>query len=153
MEVKLIDQMSEDLINTQLEGTTQEEIIEEMMELFAEDNAINSKADFKKAILEREAQASTGIGHEVAVPHGQSDAVIKPGVAFGIVQGGVDWHSHDGAPVKLIFMVAAPEGDNGEEHLRIMQMIASKLRDEDFRKELLKVKNFAEAYELLKEIE
>lgn len=150
--MKLIDQMSERLINIHLEGSSQEAVIEEMIELFAEDNAINSKADFKQSILAREEETSTGIGHEVAVPHGKTDAVIKAGVAFGRVAGGVDWKSHDGKPVKLIFMVAAPDEEQGEGHLEIMQMIAEKLRDEKFKERLLQAENNEAAMEVLKEI-
>ncbi|SDN86260.1 PTS sugar transporter subunit IIA [Alkalicoccus daliensis] len=150
--MKLIDQLSENLISIYLEGKTKEEVIEEMTALFAEDNAINSKADFKEAILAREAESSTGVGHEVAVPHGKTDAVLKHGVAFGRSTEGVDWQSHDGLPVKLIFMVAAPAEDQGEEHLQIMQMISSKLRDDDFKRQLLEAETQEEVWELLKTI-
>lgn len=150
--MKLIDQMSDNLVNIYLEGMSREAVIEEMTDLFAEDNAINSKEDFKQSLLAREEEASTGIGHEVAVPHGKTDAVLKSGVAFGRVSGGVDWNSHDGQPVKLIFMVAAPDEEQGEGHLEIMQMISQKLRDESFKQKLLTVKTNEEAMQLLKEI-
>ncbi|PTL37635.1 PTS sugar transporter subunit IIA [Alkalicoccus saliphilus] len=151
--MKLTDLILENLIHVHMEGLTKEEIIDELVDRFAEDDAINSKVDFKEAIMRREEQDSTGIGRGVAVPHGQSEAVLKTGVAFGLVAHGVDWNSHDGEPVQLIFMVADTEDDQGEQHLRIMQMIAKKLKDDDYRQRLLSVKNNDEALELLKEIQ
>lgn len=150
--MKLIEQMSESLINIHLEGLTKEEVMEEMAELFAEDNAINSKTDFIEAVSAREEESSTGIGQEVAVPHGKTDAVLKHSVAFGRAPGGVDWKSHDGSPVKLIFMVAAPAEHQGEEHLQIMQIISRKLREEDFKKQLLEASTEKEVWELLEKI-
>ncbi|TVP86334.1 MAG: PTS sugar transporter subunit IIA [Alkalicoccus sp.] len=151
--MKLTDLILENLIHVHMEGLTKEQIIDELVDRFAEDNAINSKVDFKEAVMRREEQDSTGIGRGVAVPHGQSEAVLKTGVAFGLVSHGVDWNSQDGEPVHLIFMVADTEDDQGEQHLRIMQMIAKKLKDNDYRQRLLSVKNNDEALELLKEIQ
>ncbi len=47
----------------------------------------------KEAIFKREAQSTTGIGANIAIPHGKSDAVKRPAVVFGLQRDGVDWNS------------------------------------------------------------
>ena len=114
---------------------------------------LDSKEDFKKAILKREAESTTGLGMNIAIPHGKSVAVKRPAVVFGIKRDGVDWKSLDGSDAKLIFMIAVPEEANGNAHLKILQMLSRKLMDNDFREQLLKVTEKEEALKLLDTIE
>ena len=73
-------------------------------------------------------------------------------MVFGIKQSGIDWKSLDGTEAKLIFMIAVPKGNEGNEHLKILQMLSRKLMDDSFRERLLSVRTKAEAYKLLDEI-
>lgn len=150
---KLTDITSYELIDTDLSGTTQEEIIDEMIEKLNVVGALDSKAAFKEAILNREKESSTGIGMNIAIPHGKSQAVKKPRVVFGIKKDGVDWKSLDGTDAKLIFMIAVPESSAGNEHLKILQMLSRKLMDDEFRDQLLSAQTKEEAYQLLENIE
>jgi PTS system fructose-specific IIC component len=117
------------------------------------EGVLTSSAEFKQAILKREQESSTGIGMNVAVPHGKSAAVLKPRVVFGIKPEGVDWNSSDGTPAKLIFMIAVPAENKGNEHLKILQMLSRKLMDDAFREQLLQVTTKQEAYQLLDQIQ
>ncbi|MEH6940560.1 PTS fructose transporter subunit IIABC [Bacillus sp. JJ722] len=150
---KLTDITSYELIDTDLKGTTQEEIIDEMIEKLNVVGALDSKAAFKEAILNREKESSTGIGMNIAIPHGKSQAVKKPRVVFGIKKDGVDWKSLDGTDAKLIFMIAVPERSAGNEHLKILQMLSRQLMDDGFREQLLSAQTKEEAYQLLENIE
>lgn len=150
---KLTDIISLDLIETDLKGNTQESIIDEMVEKLNYAGVLDSKEDFKKAILKREAESTTGLGMNIAIPHGKSVAVKRPAVVFGIKRDGVDWKSLDGSDAKLIFMIAVPEEANGNAHLKILQMLSRKLMDNDFREQLLKVTEKEEALKLLDTIE
>ena len=94
---KLTDIVTPDLINLNLVGTTQDAVIDEMIGVLERNGAVRADGDFKQAILAREQESSTGIGMNIAIPHGKSDAVLKPSVVFGIQQDGVDWKSLDGA--------------------------------------------------------
>ncbi|WP_406686113.1 PTS sugar transporter subunit IIA, partial [Rossellomorea vietnamensis] len=66
---------------------------------------------------------------------------------------GVDWKSLDGSDAKLIFMIAVPKDSEGNEHLKILQLLSRQLMDEDYRDQLLNVKTREEAYVLLEKIE
>ncbi|MGM9928352.1 MAG: fructose PTS transporter subunit IIA [Bacillus sp. (in: firmicutes)] len=149
---KLTDITSFELIETDLTGKTQDEIIDEMIKKLDKAGALHSKEEFKKAIINREKEGSTGIGMNIAIPHGKSAAVKKPSVVFGIKKEGVDWKSLDGTTAKLIFMIAVPESSAGNEHLKILQMLSRQLMDETYRGKLLSASTKHEAYTLLEEI-
>ncbi|MFB4330081.1 fructose-specific PTS transporter subunit EIIC [Paenibacillus sp. CR_12] len=149
---KLTDIVTPDLINLNLVGTTQDAVIDEMIGVLERNGAIRADGDFKQAILAREQESSTGIGMNIAIPHGKSDAVLKPSVVFGIQQDGVDWKSLDGSEAKLIFMIAVPRNSKQNAHLKVLQMLSRKLMDDDFREALLAVTTKEEAYRLLDQV-
>ncbi|MDR9797666.1 fructose PTS transporter subunit IIA [Aeribacillus pallidus] len=150
--MNLSDLTNMELIDVNLKGTTRDEIIDELIEKLDSAGVLQSSRKFKKAILKREKESSTGIGFSIAIPHGKSKAVLKPSVVFGVQKNGVDWNSMDGTPAKLIFMIAVPEESAGNEHLKILQMLSRKLMDETFREQLLEVQTNEEAYQLLSTI-
>lgn len=149
---KLTDIVTPDLINLNLIGTTQDAVIDEMIGVLERNGAVRADGDFKQAILAREQESSTGIGMNIAIPHGKSDAVLKPSVVFGIQQDGVDWKSLDGSEAKLIFMIAVPRNSKQNAHLKVLQMLSRKLMDDDFREALLAVTTKEEAYQLLDQV-
>ncbi|APB68951.1 PTS mannose transporter subunit IIABC [Paenibacillus polymyxa] len=149
---KLTDIVTMDLINLDLEGTTRDAVVDEMIGALERTGAVSSASDFKQAILAREEEGSTGIGMNIAIPHGKSEAVLKPSVVFGIKQGGVDWNSADGSEAKLIFMIAVPRNSKENAHLKVLQMLSRKLMDDHFRETLLAVVSKEEAYQLLDQV-
>jgi PTS system fructose-specific IIC component len=150
---KLTDITSLELIETDLTGTTRDDVIDELIAKFDQAGILSSKEDYKQAILNREGESSTGLGMNIAIPHGKTNAVKRPAVAFGIKRDGVDWNSLDGSDAKLIFMIAVPETAAGNDHLKILQMLSRKLMNDDFREQLLHVTIKEEAFKLLKTIQ
>ncbi|MBS4179525.1 fructose-specific PTS transporter subunit EIIC [Lederbergia citrea] len=149
---KLTDIMSIDLIDVNLQGTSRDSVIDELIGKLDRQDVLDSKDVFKQAILNREKESTTGLGMNIAIPHGKSKAVREPAVVFGLKRDGVDWHSLDGTDAKIIFMIAVPEESAGNEHLKILQMLSRKLMDDSFRNELLSVQSNEEAYKLLEKI-
>ncbi|MCC2931577.1 PTS fructose transporter subunit IIABC [Bacillus sp. LBG-1-113] len=149
---KLTDIMSLDLIEPTLSGETRGDIIDEMIQKLSRTGMLHSESGFKQAIMNREQEGTTAIGMNIAIPHGKSDAVKKPSVAFGIKQSGIDWNSLDGSEAKLIFMIAVPKDSGGNQHLKLLQMLSRKLMDDSYRERLLSVQTKEEAYKLLDEI-
>ncbi|CAM4246961.1 PTS fructose transporter subunit IIABC [Bacillus paramycoides] len=149
---KLTDITSLELIETDLKGEIRDDVIDEMVQKLNHVGALHSKTEFKQAIMNREQESTTGIGMNIAIPHGKSEAVKKPSVVFGIKQSGVDWKSLDGTEAKLIFMIAVPKESEGNQHLKILQMLSRKLMDDNYRERLLSVQTKEEAYKLLDEI-
>ncbi|WP_085506047.1 PTS fructose transporter subunit IIABC [Thalassobacillus devorans] len=149
---KLTDITTPELINIDLEGSSRDDVIDELIQTLDTEGVLDSKTEFKQAIINREQESSTGLGMNIAIPHGKSSAVKKPAVVFGIKRDGVDWNSMDGTDAKLIFMIAVPKERQGDDHLKILQMLSRRLMDEKFREDLLHVKTREEAYQLLETI-
>lgn len=149
---KLTDITNENLITIDLKGSKRDDVIDEMIDMLEVEDVLQSKKDFKDAIIARENESSTGIGMNIAIPHGKSPAVSEPRVVFGIKRDGIDWNSLDGTEARLIFMIAVPKESEGDAHLKILQMLSRKLMDDEYREQLLNVTSNEEAYELLKEV-
>nr|MCR4999434.1 fructose-specific PTS transporter subunit EIIC [Lachnospiraceae bacterium] len=79
----------------------------------------------------REEESTTGIGDGIAIPHCKSDAVSAPGLAAMVVRGGVDFDALDGAPVDLIFLIAAPNTEDNV-HLEVLSRLSMLLMDPKF---------------------
>ncbi|HLR53627.1 MAG TPA: PTS fructose transporter subunit IIABC [Pseudogracilibacillus sp.] len=150
---QLTDILDINLINTNLSGHTRDEVIDECVQTLNKQGVLESPEIFTQAILDREKESTTGMGMNIAIPHGKSTAVKKPAVTFGIKAEGVDWYSLDGTDAKLVFMIAVPEESAGDDHLKILQMLSRKLMDEDFREQLMQVTSKEEAYHLLETVQ
>lgn len=146
---KLTDIVSDQALLLDVKGQTKEDVMDEMIAKFGELEKITSTSEFKKAILAREAESTTGIGMSVAIPHGKSSAVKEPSVVFGRCPEGIDWASLDGEPAKLMFMIAVPADNQTDAHLKILQMLSRKLMDDQFREELLAATTKDEVMSLL----
>ncbi|MFC7321713.1 PTS fructose transporter subunit IIABC [Halobacillus campisalis] len=149
---KLTDITTQELINIDVAGEKRDDVIDELIATMDANAILKSTDQFKEAIISREKESSTGLGMNIAIPHGKSAAVKKPAVVFGIKRDGVDWNSMDGTDAKLIFMIAVPKEHEGDDHLKILQMLSRRLMDGEFREELLSVETKEEAYRLLETI-
>ncbi|HSH36087.1 PTS sugar transporter subunit IIA [Schnuerera sp.] len=133
-------------ISFDLKGGNKEEVIDELIELLYKDGAVTNKKDFKLAVIKREEQFSTGIGHGIGIPHGKSDAVSMASIAFGISKDGVDFDSMDGQPVNLIFLIAVPKNSD-DMHLKILSFISRRLMHSDVRGKLMKAQSYEDILE------
>lgn len=88
-------------------------------------------------VKKREAISTTGIGDGVAIPHAKSKWVKVPTVIVGKSKRGIEWESLDDEKVKMVFLIAVPDGE-GNEHLKILQILAVSLMDDEFREEIEK---------------
>ena len=135
-------------INLNLKGQTKQEIIDEMVEILYQGGKLNDKEEYKKAILAREAQSSTGLEEGIAIPHAKTSAVKIPSIAFGLSKNGVDYESLDGEPSKLFFMIAAP-ANASDTHIEILSKLTTMLLDDEIREKLLEVKTEQEVMDIL----
>jgi fructose-specific phosphotransferase system IIA component len=137
--MKLKDILSEDRIKIPLENTGKEKIIEEMVELIDKSRKVRNKSQILKAVLDREAVMSTGVGDEVAIPHGKADGIEDIVAALGITKEPVDFKSLDKKPVKLIWLLVGPQDKTGP-HLKALSRISRLMHKKDFRERLIKSK-------------
>lgn len=126
--------------------------IDHLIDLMDASGKISDKAAYKKGILAREAETSTGIGDGIAIPHAQVAAVKKAGLSAMTVPAGVEYESLDGLPAKLFFMIAAPEGE-GNVHLQALAKLSMLLMNEDFRNKLINAETAEEFLRIIDEEE
>ncbi len=87
------------------------------------------------ALMEREASASTGIGHGVALPHALIPGVKRISGVFLRLKPPVEFGAVDDEPVDLILTLLAPP-EQGGEHLRALARSARALRSAELRRQL-----------------
>ncbi|MBU5213923.1 PTS fructose transporter subunit IIABC [Heyndrickxia oleronia] len=134
--MKIIELLTKDTINLSINSTEKMDAIEELVSVLDSANKLNDRAEFKKAILKREEQSTTGIGEGIAIPHAKTKAVKQAAIAFGRSSNGVDYDSLDGQPSHLFFMIAAPEGANNT-HLEALSRLSTILLKQEVRQLLL----------------
>ncbi|MGX5378161.1 PTS fructose transporter subunit IIABC [Ligilactobacillus sp. LYQ135] len=113
-----------------LKATTKAGVIDEMVHNYYEKGIIDDEELYKKDILKREAEGSTGMGDGIAIPHAHDKAVKQAAVMFARSKAGVDFDSMDGQPTHLFFMIAAPEGADNT-HLQALAALSQVLMNPD----------------------
>ncbi|WP_163652053.1 PTS fructose transporter subunit IIABC [Listeria sp. PSOL-1] len=145
--MKITDLLNKDVMIMSLKATNKEEAIDEMIASLSQHQKINDINLFKKAIMTREEESSTGIGEGIAMPHAKTKAVSEPTVVFAKSEAGIDYASLDGEPAYLFFMIAATDGAN-ETHLETLAALSRLLIHPDFVQKLKAAKTSEEVIHL-----
>jgi nitrogen PTS system EIIA component len=136
--VRIEDILRESCVMADLEATTKQDVLVELVSALKKANLIQSPEGVVRVILDREKLGSTGIGDGVAIPHGKMKDLDQVLCVFGRSQKGVAFEALDGKPVQILFLLIAPEG-SASVHLKILSRISRILRDQAFRKKLLEL--------------
>lgn len=134
--MKITELLKKESVELDVKVSGKEAAIDRLVDLMGRGGRLLDKAAYKEEILKREAHGSTAVGEGIAIPHGKTKAVKEAGLAAIVVPEGVDYEAFDGAPVKLIFMIAAPEG-GADLHLEALSKLSTLLMDPDFREGLM----------------
>lgn len=102
------------------------------------------------AVVERENEASTGMGKGIAVPHVKHKAVKEVATAIGRSSTGIDFSSLDKQPVYSVILLVSPV-DDPDRHLQAMEKIFKHLQQDRFRKFLRQSQTVEEIKDLLQE--
>ncbi|MDG3135201.1 PTS fructose transporter subunit IIABC [Streptococcus suis] len=129
--MKIQDVLRKDVMLLDLQATSKEAVIDEMIASLVEKGYVTDFDAFKTGILNREAQTTTGLGDGIAMPHAKNAAVKEATVLFAKSNKGVDYASLDGQPTDLFFMIAAPEGAN-DTHLSALAELSKYLMKTGF---------------------
>ena len=148
--MKIVDYLTQNDVLPQLQATTREDVIKEMVAHLKESGKIDDPEGLVSILLDREMLGSTGIGHGVAIPHGRLKGLNEILLVFGRSPDGVDFDAHDGELVNLFFLLVAPE-DSAGLHLKTLARISRIIKSPDCRKSLLDSDDRATLYNVLKE--
>jgi mannitol/fructose-specific phosphotransferase system IIA component (Ntr-type) len=132
-----------------LTAGTRDAAFEEMLDIFCTTEFLNanpgvSKEEILHALIAREEQRTTAVGHEIAFPHARMEKINRAFFAMGTLQEPVVF---DAEPVRIVCMILVPESDQTTS-LKMMAGLSRKLVDDAVRENILRV----ETPEQLKEL-
>ena len=145
--MRITDLLKADAIQLGAKVSSKSAAIDTLVALHEKSGNLKDAAAYKEGILKREQMGTTAIGMEVAIPHAKSEAVKAPALAAITVPDGVDYESPDGAPCKLIFMIAATM--DGDVHLEVLARLMQMLMHEDFTAKLKAAKSPKEFLDII----
>ena len=147
--VNILNYLCNESISTDLQSETKLDVLNELVSLLETSGNIEDKEKIFTSLQDREKLGSTGIGQEVAIPHGKSDYTKKIVAALGISKKGIDYESLDADPVRIFFVLIVPTQSSGI-HLKILAKISRLLKEESFRKSLKEANSSEEVIHLLR---
>ena len=132
----LTDILNEQRVTTRLVADSKDDALKALAQLFASDDPSLSIEGVHEVLRERERLASTGVGSGVAIPHGRISSLEQLRAAVAISPAGIPFDAIDGAPVRIIVGVLAPQHHTGD-HLRVLARVSRLLRSAQVRESLL----------------
>src|SRR6185503_7844837 len=147
--MELREFFSEDAIQLDLQGTTKDDILKELIALLKLDE--KSEGMLFKMLKRRENLGSTGIGRGIAIPHCRSLVVSRLRLAFGHRNEGVEYQAIDGKPVCNLFLIVAPTLDISNQSLPVLGKIAQLAKEGDVPERLAALKSQDDFFRLLDE--
>ena len=150
--MKLTDIIVADAIVPELQSDVRDEVVAELVSALVAAGVLDKSDEesIVKAVLAREAQATTGIGKGVSLPHAKLKGLTKPIAAIGRSSKGMDFSALDGKPVHSIFLLLS-NPDNPDEHLQAMEAIFKHVQRDMFRKFLRQSETREAIVDLLRE--
>lgn len=146
--MKLTEIVSAERVVAGTAVTSKKKALEELSNLLAAGAPSLSSQEVFNSLIGREKLGSTGLGHGVAIPHGRLASVERSVGAFVRLKQAVDYDSHDGNPVDLIFGLLVPQNAT-EAHLKHLAAVAEMFSDDAFCAKLRGASDSAALHSLL----
>jgi len=134
--MKIIDLLAPTCILPDLQASTKRGVLEELAAALVSGQKEVNLQNVVEVLLERERLGSTGIGDNIAIPHGKLPQLSQMLLAFGRSLKGVDFDSMDGKASHLFFLLLAPVNASGL-HLKALAKISRMLMSQTFRDSLM----------------
>ena len=148
--MKIEDILAQDLVLSDLTARSKTDVLIELATAVARRHPELDRERLVQALEDRERLNSTALGEGVAIPHGKLSGIKRVFAAFARSKQGVDFHSLDGEPTHLFFLLVAPE-DSAGAHLKALARISRLLKDESFRTRLMQAPDATALYETIRQ--
>ena len=150
--VRLVDHLHAAAIQFDLAAVDMQQAIRLLTEgLCAAHGLVDQLDSLRESALVREAEVSTCLGAEIAVPHGTLPVGYDPLLALGLSASGLPLPTPDGKPVHCVVLLAVPE-DCREFHVQLLAEIARTLgMQEPLRRSVYGCSDPSEVLRLLSE--
>jgi PTS system fructose-specific IIC component len=151
--MRIVDLFDPAWMTMDLQAADKWDAITQLAGLLQQHGCISSLQAYLQAVREREEQVSTGVGMGIAIPHGKSDAVLTPAIAFGRSQAGLDFGSIDDEPAFLVFLLAVPSSFGNREYMQTLARLARLLVHESFQVKLMDAQSSDQVLRVIQEAE
>lgn len=84
-------------------------------------------------LLKREREVATGLMDGYAIPHTKCEAVCRAAMFYVRTARPLEWQTMDDEPVQHLFVLMAPDGAGGEQHLKLLSALATCLLEDEFK--------------------
>jgi PTS system nitrogen regulatory IIA component len=148
--MKVIELLDPTSIVADMSATNKQEALEELAATLVPGSEGLDLDTVVEVLMERERLGSTGIGDNVAIPHGKLADLLGLKLAFGRSLRGVDFESMDGKLSHLFFLLLAPINSAGL-HLKALAKISRLLMNGVLRENLMQAPQSQDIYQLLAE--
>ncbi len=150
--MKLSKFCEENLVTFNMKASNKQEAIEELIDLAATSHSIKDRDQLMADVKEREELVTTGVGWGVAFPHAKTKSAKGIVIAFGRSDKGIEFDAMDHKPVRLFFLIAAPEDAIGA-HLNVMARLSYLMKSEENRNKLLEASSPGDVLALMDKVE
>lgn len=128
--------LSSETILHNLTVADKEELLNRLVDRLSEQVNERQLESIRRAVFEREAIMSTGVGKGLAIPHGKAPGVTDSHACFALLSEPVEYDSIDGEPVRIAFLLVGPESKNSM-HIKLLSRISRLMNSRSFRERLL----------------
>jgi nitrogen PTS system EIIA component len=146
--MKIDEILKKESVIADIAGKNKLDVIKEMTVCLKKNNNIKNDQALYATLMEREKLGSTGIGENVAIPHGKSDELTQIITVFARSLSGVNFESLDQKPVHFVCMVIAPAHSTGQ-HLKALAKISRLFKNQTLREGILKAEDSNAIYSIL----
>ncbi|MDZ7722573.1 MAG: PTS sugar transporter subunit IIA [candidate division KSB1 bacterium] len=134
-----------------LEETRKQAVLNRLVDVSVELPGVRNRAELAEAVYNREKLMSTGIGLGIAVPHVRLPEVKEVMASAAVCKHPItDYESLDNTPVQIVILIIAGRNQHAE-YIQVLSSVASMLKQEHVRENLLGCSEPSDIYEILGE--
>ena len=143
--MRIRDLLAAESIELNGSAAGKQDVLNKMVDLMAKSGKIRDVGNLPQGgFCKEKKKEQPELERELRSQHCKSDAVKAPGLAAMVVKDGVEFDALDGAPVNLLFLIAAPNTEDNV-HLEVLSKLSVLLMDENFTNGLKNAKTVDES--------
>lgn len=144
--------LDESSIIANLQVNTKKELIDELIDLLHGKVSDDQLQSIRESVFEREEIMSTGVGKQLAIPHGKCSSIDENFASFAMLADPVEFNSIDNEPVRLAFLLVGPTQKNSS-HIKLLSRISRLMNSGTFREKLLDCETAEDIFQTFKDEE
>ncbi len=146
--MKICDLISPEKILNGISADSKNEIIDNLVNLFKDDNRVTDIEKLRESVHEREKIMSTGVGKGFAIPHAKTKNTKDILLAFAKLNKPIDFDSLDGEPVDILFLLIAKDTQVSQ-HIKLLSRISRMINEEGFREKIQDAETIEKLHEII----